>query len=275
MTAIRTDTDYIDLVFGGNMAIKVVFRAVSLLIVVYLSACASTGTGGRPIDKEAAAKYNAQLGNEYLRQGKVQLAKNKFEKALKQNPALASAHAGYGLLWGRLGDNKKADKHFKRALRSDPKNPNILNNYGTYLCGQDRFVLAEKQFLKALNDPLYETPEYAYTNAGRCSMQNSDFNKAEAYFGKALQANPHFPDALYRMAALKARQGDYRIANAYIQKFEMSGPGGRSPHTAETLWMAIRINSKLGNKNAVASYRLRLRRDFADSKQAKRLDNYN
>ncbi len=253
---------------------KAIMRIVTLLVIAWLSACTSSGRSNL-IDEEMAAKYNAQMGNEYLRQGSIQLAKTKFEKALQQDPSLAAAHAGYGLLWAHLGDIKKADKHFKRALRGDPRNPNILNNYGTYLCGQNRFVEAEQQFLKALEDPLYETPEYAYTNAGRCSMQDSNFEKAEAYFGKALQANPHFPDALYRMAAIKAHSGQYRVANAYLQKFELSGPGGRSPHTPETLVTAIQIATNLGDRNAVASYRLRLKRDFADSEQAQNLDSVN
>lgn len=256
------------------MADTTVYRVVVLLLaVIGFSAC--TSTGGRYVDEKAAARYNAQMGNEYLKQGRIQLAKTKFEKALKEDPSLASAHAGYGLLWSRLGDSKKAQKHFKRALHSEPNNPNILNNYGTYLCNQDKFKEAEKQFMKALNDPLYETPEYAYTNAGRCAIRNSDYDTAEAYFGKALVANPHFSDALYRMAVVKAHQGKYRVANAYIQKFELSGPGGISPHNAETLWTAMLIAAKLGDKNAEASYRLRLRRDFADSKQAKRLRSYN
>ncbi len=254
------------------MTRNAIFRVASLFVVVWLSACASSGGTGGAIDERLAATYNAQMGNEYLRQGNVQLAKIKFEKALQQDPSLASAHAGYGLLWGRLGENKRANKHFKRALRSDPDNPSILNNYGTYLYSQKQFAKAEKQFLKALDDPLYETPEYALTNAGRCRMQNADLGKAEDYFNKALRANPRFSDALYRMAVLKARQGQYRIANTYIQRFEESGSRPGSPHTAETLWMAIEIASRLGDRNAVASYRLRLRRDFADSKEAQNLD---
>ena len=256
------------------MLSKAIIRTAILLAITWLSACTSSG-GSNLIDEELAAVYNAQMGNEYLRQGEIQLAKTKFEKALQQDPSLAAAHAGYGLLWGRLGETKKADKHFKRALRSEPNNPNILNNYGTYLCGRNKFAEAENLFLKALDDPLYVTPEYAYTNAGRCSMQDSDFDKAEAYFGKALRANPHFPDALYRMAAIKAQQGQYRVANAYLQKFEVSGPGGRSPHTPETLVTAIQIATNLGDRNAVASYRLRLKRDFANSKQAQSLDSVN
>ena len=241
-----------------------VFRAASLVALVILSACASNVPSY--VHPERAAELNAQLGNGYLAQGNYELAKIKFEKALKYNPKLASAHAGYGLMWGRLGEADKAEKHFKIALKLDPKNSEILNNYGTYLCSQKQFDKAEKQFMAALNDPLYQTPEYAYTNAGRCSILNSDYDKAESYFGKALQLNPHFPDALLQMAIASEHRGNYRLANAYMQKFEIDGT-----HTPESLWLAIQIASRVGDKNAAASYRLLLKNKFPDSKEAARL----
>lgn len=242
----------------------VVFRAATLVLITLLSACASTGLPKN--DAKRAADINAQLGNGYLAQGNYELAKSKFEKALKQDPGQASAHAGYGLMWSRLGENDKAEKHFKKALSIDPRNSQILNNYGTYLCSRGQFEKAEKQFMAALNDPLYRTPEYAYTNAGRCSILNSDYDKAEAYFGKALQMNPHFPDALLQMAIVNENRRNYRTAFAYIQKYEVAGT-----HTPESLWLAMNIASKLGDRNSVASYRLLLKNKFPDSKQAARL----
>ncbi len=242
----------------------VVLRAATLVLIALLSACASTGPSKN--DTKRAADINAQLGNGYLAQGNYELAKNKFEKALKQDPDLASAHAGYGLMWSRLGEDAKADKHFKKALKMDPRNSEILNNYGTYLCSKGQFEKAEKQFMAALNDPLYQTPEYAYTNAGRCSILNSNYDKAESYFGKALQMNPHFPDAMLQMAVVNEHRRNYRTAFAYVQKFEVAGT-----HTPESLWLAMNIASKLGDRNAVASYRLLLKNKFPDSKQAARL----
>ncbi|MBN1379344.1 MAG: type IV pilus biogenesis/stability protein PilW [Gammaproteobacteria bacterium] len=243
---------------------RTVFRLVNLLLIVFLTACASSGP--TKTDNLRAADMNAQLGNGYLAQGNYELAKTKFEKALKQNPKQAYAHAGYALMWGRLGETDKAEKHFKKALKLDPRNPEILNNYGTYLCSQKQFAKAEKQFMAALNDPLYQTPEFAYANAGRCSILNSDYDKAESFFGKALQVNPHFPDALFQMALVNEQRGNYRVANAYIQKYEVDGT-----HTAESLWLAMQITAKLGDKNAAASYRMKLKNMFPNSKQAARL----
>lgn len=239
-----------------------VYRTAYLLSVLLLSACATTIAPAN-VNTARAADLNAQLGNGYLAQGNYELAKTKFEKALKFNPHLAAAHAGYGLLWARLGEPDKAEKHFKLALKREPHNSEVLNNYGTFLCSQKQFEKAEKQFMAALNDPLYKTPEFAYTNAGRCSLLNSDYDKAEAYFGKALQANPHFSDALLQMSIISKHRGNYRLAYAYMQKYEVDGT-----HTPESLWLAIQLASRLGNKDAAASYRLLLKNKFPDSKQA-------
>lgn len=234
--------------------------AFGLVLVLGLAACTSTR---QPIDLAKAAEINAQLGGGYLAQGDLELAKLKFEKALKQDPDLPAAHSGYALLMSRLGETGKAEKHFKKALKQDPYNSGTLNNYGIFLCGQNKFKEAEKQFMAALRDPLYKTPEFAYTNAGRCSLKNKDQAQAEAYFGKALQSNPKFPDALFEMANLQYSQRKYAQANGYLQKFERHGN-----HIAASLWLAVRVARALGQRDAEASYSLLLKNKFPDSEEA-------
>lgn len=234
--------------------------AYGLVMIIGLAACTSTR---QPVDLEKAAAINAQLGSGYLAQGDLDLAKLKFEKALKQNPDLPEAHSGYALLMSRLGQMGKAQKHFKKALQLDPDDSGTLNNYGIFLCAQNKFMEAEKQFLAALRDPLYKTPEYAYTNAGRCSLKNKEAVQAEAYFGKALQANPKFPDALFEMANLQYAQRKYAQARSNLQKFER-----QANHTPSSLWLAVRVARALGQRNEEASYSLLLKNKFPDSEEA-------
>lgn len=242
---------------------------VSLLLFAALLTACGPSRRLEPENARRAAVFNAQLGAGYLAQGNLSLSKEKFEKALDQDSSLPQAHAGYALLMSRLGQNKDADKHFKLALRGDPFNSDTLNNYGTFLCGQNRIAEAEKQFLAALKDPLYRTPEYAYTNAGRCSMKIPDFDRAEGYFGKALQSNPRFTDALYEMAVLYDKKNNHRLAYAYMQKFEQHG--GANSHTPASLLLAIKLAQRAGDRNAEASYSLLLRNRFPDSPEAAQL----
>ena len=231
--------------------------------MAFFAACTSTPSSNSSVDLKRAAELNAEMGARYLAQGDIELAKKKLEKALAQNSNLAAAHAGYALMWNALGDSKQASKHFKRAIKLDRYDPATLNNYGTFLCSQGKPKEAEKHFLEALKDPLYKTPEYAYTNAGRCSLKDNDYDKAEAYFGKALTVNPRFPDALVQLSKVYAYRRNYKLADAYLTRFEEHGV-----HTPESLWLGIRIAQKNNDKNKVASYSLLLKNKFPKSNQA-------
>lgn len=251
---------------NSRMSIRSAATVLATVVLALGVLAGCTTTAPKSANPERAARLNTQLGNGYLSQNRLDLAKAKFEKALEQDSDLAAAHAGYGLLWSRLGEVEKAERHFERALDREPHNSEFLNNYGTFLCAQGRYEDADEQFFAALKDPLYDTPEYAYTNAGRCAIKAGDYGRAEGYFGKALQSNPRFPDALFQMAVLYERRGNDKLAYAYVKQFEKNGQ-----HSAETLWLAMQLARSVGDKNAAASYRLLLKNKFPDSKQAGRL----
>ena len=72
----------------------------------------------------------------------------------------------------------KAEADFQKALKIAPRNPDVNNNYGWFLCniGQPRQSI--QYFLNALKDPLYDTPDVAYANAGACAMKAGDLDGA-------------------------------------------------------------------------------------------------
>jgi type IV pilus assembly protein PilF len=147
-------------------------RPVSIaLCAALIAACGSAPRAQGAENKADAAKYNVQLGVEYIRQGNLGLAKEKLERAEKQNPRDPNVHSSLALLHERLGDRKKADAHFKTALRLAPRSPDISNNYAVYLCRTGRHAEGVKRFEDAARNPLYRTPEAAWTNAGVCLRQ--------------------------------------------------------------------------------------------------------
>lgn len=237
-----------------------------LICSCVLLACTSPQQKKRDASYKRAAVINVQLGLGYIAQGRLDLAKEKLDKALKQDPGLPSVQAANGLLMSRLGKANDAEKHFKKALKGDPNNSEFLNNYGSFLCERNRVLEAEKYFMEALNDPLYKTPEYAYTNAGTCALKVSDYNKAEAYLRKALQTNPGFPSGLYQMAQLMNIRGQYRLSKTYLDRYHE-----QAAQTPESLWLAIQLSKNLQDRDAEASYALFLKSKFPDSKQAQSL----
>jgi type IV pilus assembly protein PilF len=241
-------------------------RTYSVLLVMVLLSCVNAAcvSSGSKADLKKAAEFNAQLGAGYLAQGQIERAKEKLEKALDQNANSALANAAYGLLQNQLGDSKKADKYLKKALAIEPQNPEYNNNYGTYLCSVGRLKEAEERFNKALRDPLYPTKEYAWTNLGTCALKIPDEAKAESYFRKALDLNPHFGSALLQMASLYERKGNPRAAYAYVQKYF-----DKSAETPDSLMTAIRLSKQLGDRKAEAKYTIKLRNRFPDSAAAR------
>ncbi len=233
-----------------------------VMTMLLLSAC--TSTGPRVADNGKAAQANVELGIAYFREGRMNLAMEKLQKALEQEPNLPVAHSAIAVVYERLGELAAAEEHYRRALSLAPDDAKIQNNYGQFLCQQNRLEEADRHFQRAVSDPLYETPEAAYTNAGICARRIPDDKKAENYFRQALEKNPTYPMALLQMLRLSYDHQEYLRARAYLQRFQQS-----ARHNAESLWYGVRVESALGDKNAVSSYGLALKNNFPDAPQTR------
>lgn len=231
-------------------------------LVVVLSACNTTphNTAGR---SDTLAETYVKLGVGYMQQGKQELALTKLQRALELDPGLAGAHNVIAVLYTQRGELDLADQHYQRALSLDPDDAETYNNYGTLLCRRNELAKAERHFLVALDDPSYDTPALAYENAGVCALGVPDPVKAEGYFRSALQLNPSLPKTLYHMALLNFDAAQYLPARAYLQRYAKV-----AQHTPESLWLGIRTERALGDKNAVSSYSLLLKSEFPDSEEA-------
>lgn len=248
-------------------------RAFALTaLLALLGACTSVPTtpdlqpnsaGDRP---DTLAETHVKLGVGYLQQGQRDLALSRLRRALELDPNLPSGHNAIAILYEQLGEMERAAQHYQRAVELGPQDSSAHNNYGAFLCKRNELDKAEEQFLLALKNPLYETPELAYENAGLCALRKPDAAKAETYFRSALQLNPKLPASLYQMALLHFERGDYLPARGYLQRYTEV-----AKHNAQSLWLGIRIERALGDKNAVASYTLLLRSNFPDSEEAKLL----
>jgi len=235
------------------------------LLVPALSACTPQNT--RNAEEAApAAVINTQLGNAYIRDHDYDRAMKKLQRALREDPSYPLAHASLGVLYEQLGEMGKADDHFRTALKLDPKNSSIRNNYGGFLCRNGRLKEADTQFQLAVSNPLYANAEYAYTNAGLCALRTHDKAKAEKYFRQALIKQPRFAPALFQMAQLSYDAKHYLSARAYLQRY-----GEVEKENPSFLWLGIQVETRLGNKDAAGSYALRLKAKFPDSHEAQEL----
>lgn len=234
-----------------------------------LAGCVSTSTTpGTKVSLKQASRYNVELGIAYMRQGNHDIAMQKLQLALKENPDNANAYMALGLLYNITGDVARAGDNYRTALRKAPHDPQIQNNYAVFLCQHGKPRESEKYFLEAAKNPLYPTPEAAYTNAGVCANLIPDPIVAERNFRRALDINPNFPDALYQLARLSYKQKQYLEARAFIERFDAVTP---QPH-AEVLLLAVRTEMALGDKGKAADYAKQLRKLFPNSPETQQLD---
>lgn len=233
-------------------------KCLLYLLIPLLSACVTVDD--KPTDTEKASAINVQLGIGYLQQGNLELANEKLLKALRYDPKSASAHNAYAILQDRLLVKDKAAFHYEKATKLDPKDSQAANNYGAFLCRNNQEAKSEKYFLRALDNPLYKTPEFAYTNAALCLLKIDKRDKAVGYLSKALAANSSFPIALITMAKVKYDDQNFKDARLYLDRYHLvSRPGAKS------LWLSIRTELMLNKDQNVDELANELQTNFPDS----------
>ncbi len=241
-----------------------------LFIFVFLAwaaaGCATqSGDGGSPQVANERARVHTELAGAYYENANYKVALEELSTALRANSRYAPAYNMRGLVHMMLREDQEAESDFQRSLELDADNSDTHNNYGWFLCQRGRAPESVKHFLEAIQNPLYTTPDKAYLNAGICSKKAGKLQDADRYLQRVLVLQPGLPEALAALAEVSFATGDYPGAKAYFGRFEQAAG---APLTAENLLLAVRIERKLGNRNAQARYAAQLRKDFPDSREA-------
>jgi type IV pilus assembly protein PilF len=236
--------------------------AVSVVACVALAGCASHKRAEKK--KEDASTYNTQLGIAYLRQGDVPLAKEKLDRALKENPDNPAVHSARAMLFDRMHEPKEADNEYQTALHLAPDDPDVSNNYAVYLCQIGRTDDGVKRFEVVARNALYRTPWVAYTNAGVCLRTAKRDADAVRNFKQALSLRPNFAEAAYQLADLDFSGGNLPGARATVDTYL-----GAFDETPDLLLLGVRIARAQNDRVATVLYSRKLRLDFPSSNQAK------
>lgn len=233
---------------------------VLILLLGLLQACVTVDPSkGKNVK---ASAVNVQLGIGYLQQNNLELANEKLSKALRQDPNSAAAHNAFAILQDRLLQTEKAEYHYERATDLDPKDSQANNNYGAFLCRNGRELESEKYFLRAVDNPLYSTPEYAYTNAAICLLKVDQRDTAREYLRKALAAKSDFSAALLTMGELMFSEADHQNARLYLDRYHFV-----AQPSAKSLWLSIRNTLELDGDGDIAEMAQLLKEKFPDSQE--------
>ena len=210
-----------------------------------------------------AAGYNVQLGLGYLKEGDTTRAKRKLLIALAQNSTSAETHDAMAYFLEQTGTPKRARTHYLKAIQLAPNKGAPLNNYGSFLCRQGQYQLAEHYFLQAIANPNYINTANAYENAGLCASLIPDWAKATNYLQKALDKEPNRVSTLYELSRVEAQQHHNVRAAHYIERY--LALVGKYPSKA-ALQLALKLAQQLHHTKKARHYQHLLQSHFPQTK---------
>lgn len=215
-------------------------------------------------DSQTRAKIHTELGAMYFQAGNMAVALDELKTALEADSNYAAAYNVRGLVHTYLREMNEAEEDFRKALRLAPNDSEVNNNYGWFLCQNGKERQSISYFLTAIKNPLYATPDRAYTNAGACALKAGDLEGAERYLQLALKVSRDGGEAArVQLASLNYKRGTLEEARRLVSEVLRT----MEPATAEALWLALRIERKLGNRQAESGFAAQLRSRYPASQE--------
>jgi type IV pilus assembly protein PilF len=209
------------------------------------------------------ARLRVELAIGYFQQGQNTVALDEVKQALAADPSFADAYNLRGLIYMRLDDPGPAEDSFRRAIALNPRDANVLHNYGWLLCQQSRYGDAQQQFSAALAVPSYAERAKTLMTQGVCQLKAGQRAEAERSLMQAYEIDAGNPVIGYNLASILAQRAEWQRAQFYIRRVNNSPAA-----SAETLWLGIKVERQLNNREAVAQLAGQLQRRFPQSREA-------
>jgi type IV pilus assembly protein PilF len=246
----------------------------ALLLVLAAAGCSSQTTveskqvtDSAMADGRRRAEVHTSLAAEYYSRGNFTVSLAETRLALKDDPSYFQAYNMQALVYMELHEDAAAREAFDNALRLSPNNPEVLNNFGWFLCLRNDGARGLGMMQRAAADNYYPTPEKAYLSAGLCLRRMGRAAEAEESLRRAVLIRPDLIGALFNLAQITYDRKDYKDAETYLLRYmRLAQP---SP---DALALGVRIARRNGDRVAEDSYMQQLRRRFADSPQVQELE---
>lgn len=241
---------------------RVVFFISCCLMV---AACAPTVSNtslsyGNKAELERRAELRMQLASAYYSEGQYATALSELDQALQTGERRADVLGLRGLVLMQLGNSEGASKNLQQALQIEPDNPDLLNNFGWFLCGTGQTERSLPFFERAMATKTYQSLAKALMNAGRCSMKLGQRVASENYFRRALQIDPEQIGAHASLAKLSYDSGDFKTAKRHLGQVITNARA-----KPEDFLLAMTVERQLGDKLAEESIALQWRKRFPDA----------
>lgn len=210
------------------------------------------------------ARIRLELAATYFGQGQYTTALDEVKQALSIDPTLAAGVEMRALIYDAMGDQSRADESFRQALTLDPYNASALHNYAWSQCRRKAYDRADALFDQAVKVPLAPTVPQSWLARGVCQIQSGKWAEAELSLNRAYELDPANPAAAYNLAAVLYHRGEFERARYHARRVNAVP----TQVNAESLWLAARIENKLGNPAGRDEFGAQLRARFVGSKEA-------
>lgn len=253
------------------------FFACFLLVgLTGISGCASQSNGaqfsagGTEIVTESdepearkRARIRLELAVGYFEQGQTIIALDELKQSIAADPTYGDAYSFRGLVYMRLNDFRVAEESFRKALSISPRDPNVMHNLGWLLCQQARYPESQQLFSQALSNPQYGGRAKTFRVQGLCQIRAGQPREAEPSLLKAYELDAGDPIAAYNLAALLFQRGEFVRAQFYVRRLNNSELAN-----AESLWLGIKVERQVENRDAMLQLAAQLEKRFPQSREA-------
>ncbi len=217
------------------------------------------------VDKQKAALGRVQIALRLLDDGNATMAKDNLEVALKFDPDCFDAKLAYAWYYQTVGETANAYKAYEQLVSKYSDNGDVYNNYGIFLCNQNKYPEAYQMYEKAVLVPKYTRISETLINAGRCAYKQGDDQRAVKYVDRALQYNSNDPSSLTFRAELALGLGDLTKAREMMMRYSRY-----APDDAYSLFIKLRIEEGSGNTDSARFFGQKLLEEYPNSVEAKK-----
>lgn len=256
---------------------RLLWLALASLAAAVLAGCASRNEPPPPVevrtpppepaDIERRARLRLELASAYFGRGQAATALEELKSALAAKPDLAEAFNLRGLVYASQGETQLAEESFRRALQLKPRDGDTLHNYGWFLCQTGRLDDAQLQFQAALSTPAYVAAARTLLAQGVCLARAGRWQDAERTLSRSFELDPSSPATAFNLAEVLYRRGEYERARFYARRVNAQPEFSN----AQSLWLAARIERRIGNQPGADDLGRQLRERFPESPEALRL----
>lgn len=253
---------------------------IAVPVFLNLAACANrAGVAGQSAPKadlvtdsdepdgRRRARIRLELAVGYFEEGQTTVALDELKQALAADPNFGEAYNLRGLVYMRLNDVGLAEDSFRRSIALNPADSNVYHNYGWLMCQQSRYAESMQFFAQALANPQYGDRPKTLMTQGLCQIRAGRPTEAELSLTRSYELDAGNPITGFNLATLLFQRGEFVRAQFYIRRLNNSESAN-----AESLWLGIKVERRLDNRDATEQLASQLRKRFGQSQELARYD---